>query len=82
MVSESKARLWKTPLGQGKLDHVCSLGPQKEGEREAREKMLTLPQLPPVAQEPAMAPYYLMEDKQAWHLFLLPSSLSSSVQLP
>lgn len=37
----------------------------------------------PIAQEPDVAPSYLvMKDKSAWHLFLLPTAPRSTVHLP
>lgn len=65
MVLESKAGFYKTPLEQGKLDHIsCSWSTKvRRGRRDQREDA-DLTTLPPIAQEPAMALYYLvMKDK-------------------
>lgn len=65
MVLESTARLYKAPLEEGKLDYVLFSWSTKIGrERRERGEYIDLTTLPPIAQEPAMAPYYLvMKDK-------------------
>lgn len=62
MILESKARL-STPLEQRKQEHILFSGSTDIGRRDQGENV-DLTTLPPIAQEPVMAPYYLvMKDK-------------------
>lgn len=64
MILESTARL-STPLEQGKREHILFSGFTDIGMgRRDQGKNVDLTTLPPIAQEPVIAPYYLvMKDK-------------------